>query len=132
MVLATTLKTPLRTASCADVFPRQTMKRRLEDAGLLDLLSPHSFRVTVGTGLPLEDVHYLTSHASPTTMRVYIRRRCKINPQYRRADFYLDGCWNISSDSFIIGDGNNYCMTKAAATILACLEVDISGFAEIC
>ena len=62
---------------------RQMMKRRLEDAGLPDLFSPHSFRVTVVTNLlnqnvPLEDVQYLAGHASPTTTRVYDRRRRKV------------------------------------------------------
>jgi integrase len=62
---------------------RQMMKRRLEDAGLPDLFSPHSFRVTVVTDLlnqnvPLEDVQYLAGHASPTTTRVYDRRRRKL------------------------------------------------------
>jgi integrase/recombinase XerD len=61
---------------------RQIMKRRLEDAGLPDLFSPHSFRVTVVTDLlnqnvPLEDVQYLAGHASPTT-RVYDRRRRRV------------------------------------------------------
>jgi integrase/recombinase XerD len=59
---------------------RQMMKRRLEDAGLPELFSPHSFRVTVVTDLlsqnvPLEDVQYLAGHSSPTTTRVYDRRR---------------------------------------------------------
>jgi integrase/recombinase XerD len=58
---------------------RQMMKRRLEDAGLPGLFSPHSFRVTVVTDLlnqnvPLEDVQYLAGHANPTTTRVYDRR----------------------------------------------------------
>jgi integrase/recombinase XerD len=62
---------------------RQMMKRRLEDAGLPDLFSPHSFRVTVVTDLlnqnvPLEDVQYLAGRASPTTTRVYDRRRRKL------------------------------------------------------
>ena len=51
---------------------RQMMKRRLKDAGLPELFSPHSFRVTVVTDLlnqnvPLEDVQYLAGHSSPTT-----------------------------------------------------------------
>jgi Phage integrase family len=75
---------------------RQMMKRRLEDAGLPDLFSPHSFRVTVVTDLfnqnvPLEDVRYLAGHASPTTTPVYDRRRAQGHPQYRRADFCLGG-----------------------------------------
>jgi integrase/recombinase XerD len=62
---------------------RQMMKRRLQDAGLSDLFSPHSFRVTVVTDLlnqnvPLEDVQYLAGHSSPTTTRVYDRRRRKV------------------------------------------------------
>lgn len=62
---------------------RQMMKRRLEDAGLSDLFSPHSFRVTVVTDLlnqnvPLEDVQYLAGHSSPTTTRMYDRRRRKV------------------------------------------------------
>jgi site-specific recombinase XerD len=62
---------------------RQMMKRRLEDAGLPELFSPHSFRVTVVTDLlnqnvPLEDVQHLAGHASPTTTRVYDRRRRKV------------------------------------------------------
>lgn len=62
---------------------RQMMKRRLEDAGLPELFSPHSFRVTVVTDLlnqnvPLEDVQFLAGHASPTTTRIYDRRRRKV------------------------------------------------------
>jgi len=62
---------------------RQMMKRRLEDAGLPELFSPHSFRVTVVTDLlnqnvPLEDVQYLAGHSSPTTTRVYDRRRRRV------------------------------------------------------
>jgi len=62
---------------------RQMMKRRLEDARLPHLFSPHSFRVTVVTDLlnqnvPLEDVQYLAGHASPTTTRVYDRRRRRV------------------------------------------------------
>lgn len=62
---------------------RQMMKRRLTDAGLPDLFSPHSFRVTVVTDLlnqnvPLEDVQYLAGHASPTTTRIYDRRKKRV------------------------------------------------------
>jgi integrase/recombinase XerD len=62
---------------------RQMLKRRLEDAGLPELFSPHSFRVTVVTDLlnqniPLEDVQYLAGHSSPTTTRVYDRRKKRI------------------------------------------------------
>jgi integrase/recombinase XerD len=56
------------------------LKPRLEDVGLPELFSPHSFRFTVVTDLlnqniPLEDVQYLAGHSSPTTTRVYDRRR---------------------------------------------------------
>jgi site-specific recombinase XerD len=62
---------------------RRMMKRRLADAGLPELFSPHSFRVTVVTDLlnqnvPLEDVQYLAGHSSPTTTRIYDRRRRKV------------------------------------------------------
>jgi integrase/recombinase XerD len=73
---------------------RQMMKRRLEDAGLPGLFSPHSFRVTVVTDLlnqnvPLEDVQYLAGHASPTTTRVYDRAPAQGHPEYRRANSHL-------------------------------------------
>jgi integrase/recombinase XerD len=47
----------------------QMMKRRLADAGLADLFSPHSFRVMVVTDLlnqnvPHEDVEYLAGHSN--------------------------------------------------------------------
>jgi integrase/recombinase XerD len=62
---------------------RQMLKRRLKDAGLPHLYSPHSFRVTVVTDLlnqnvPLEDVQYLAGHSSPTTTRIYDRRRRRV------------------------------------------------------
>lgn len=62
---------------------RQMLKRRLEDAGVPHLFSPHSFRVTVVTDLlkqniPLEDVQFLAGHSSPTTTRIYDRRRRKV------------------------------------------------------
>lgn len=62
---------------------RLMLKRRLKDAGLPLLFSPHSFRVTVVTDLltqnvPLEDVQYLAGHASPTTTRIYDRRRRRV------------------------------------------------------
>lgn len=51
---------------------RQMMKRRLDDAGLPQLFSPHSFRVTAVTDLlnqnvPLDDVS--TSPATPAQQR---------------------------------------------------------------
>jgi integrase/recombinase XerD len=62
---------------------RQMLKRRLEDAGLPELFSPHSFRVTVVTDLlnqnvPLEDVQYLAGHSSSTTTGLYDRRRRRV------------------------------------------------------
>ena len=59
------------------------MKRRLSDAGLPELFSPHSFRVTVVTNLlnqnvRLEDLQYLAGHSSQTTIRIYDRRRRKV------------------------------------------------------
>lgn len=76
-----------RTALTAKPFSahlvRQMLRGRLEDAGLPDLFSPHSFRVTVVTDLlnqnvPLEDVQFLAGHSSPTTTRIYDRRRRKV------------------------------------------------------
>jgi integrase/recombinase XerD len=62
---------------------RQMLKRRLADAGLPHLFSPHSFRVTVVTDLlnqnvPLEDVQYLAGHSNPRTTQIYDRRRRQI------------------------------------------------------
>lgn len=59
------------------------MKRRLDDAGLPHLFSPHSFRVTVVTDLlnqnvPLEDVQYLAGHSNPRTTQIYDRRRRRV------------------------------------------------------
>jgi site-specific recombinase XerD len=54
-------------------------KRRLKDAGLSSLFSPHSFRAATCTdlleqGMPLADVQYLLGHADPRTTRLYDRR----------------------------------------------------------
>jgi integrase/recombinase XerD len=62
---------------------QQMMKRRLWDAGLPHLFSPHSFRVTVVTDLlnqnvPLEDVQYLAGHSNPRTTQIYDRRRRRV------------------------------------------------------
>ena len=59
---------------------RQMMKRRLEDAGVPHLFSPHGFLVTVVTDLlnqnvPLEEPG---RSCQPTTTRVYDRRRPKV------------------------------------------------------
>ena len=62
---------------------RQMLKRRLQDAGLPELFSPHSFRVAVVTDLlkqdvPLEDVQYLAGHLNPRTTQIYDRRRRRV------------------------------------------------------
>ena len=62
---------------------RRMLKRRLKDARLPDIFSPHSFRVLVVTDLlaqdvPLEDVQYLAGHANPKTTPIYDRRRRRV------------------------------------------------------
>jgi site-specific recombinase XerD len=62
---------------------RQMLKRRLKDAGLPEMFSPHSFRVAVVTDLlkqdvPLEDVQYLAGHSNPKTTQIYDRRRRRV------------------------------------------------------
>ena len=62
---------------------RRLLKRRLKDAGLPPIFSPHSFRVLVVTDLlsqdvPLEDVQYLAGHANPRTTQIYDRRRRRV------------------------------------------------------
>ena len=62
---------------------RQMMKRRLEIAGLPDLFSPHSFRVTVVTNLlyqnvPLEYLQYWLGIQVPPPRCVYDRRRRRV------------------------------------------------------
>ena len=59
------------------------LKRRLKDAGLPPIFSPHSFRVLVVTDLlsqdvPLEDVQYLAGHANPRTTQIFDRRRRRV------------------------------------------------------
>ena len=63
---------------------RQMFTRRLKGAGLPELLSPHSFRVTVITDLlvqdvPLEDVQYLAGHSDPRTTQIYDRRKRRVS-----------------------------------------------------
>ena len=62
---------------------RRLLKRRLKDAGLPPIFSPHSFRVLAVTDLlsqdvPLEDVQYLAGHANPRTTQIYDRRRRRV------------------------------------------------------
>ena len=59
------------------------LKRRLKDAGLPLIFSPHSFRVLIVTDLlsqdvPLEDVQYLAGHTNPRTTQIYDRRRRRV------------------------------------------------------
>ena len=59
------------------------LKRRLKNAGLPPIFSPHSFRVLVVTDLlsqdvPLEDVQYLAGHVNPRTTQIYDRRRRRV------------------------------------------------------
>ena len=58
---------------------RRLLKRRLRDAGLPPIITPHSFRVMVVTDLlnqdvPMEDVQYLAGHSHPSTTQIYDRR----------------------------------------------------------
>ena len=62
---------------------RRMLKRRLKDARLPTIFSPHSFRVLVVTDLltqdvPLEDVQYLAGHANPKTTQLYDRRQKRV------------------------------------------------------
>jgi integrase/recombinase XerD len=64
-----------------DVY--RMVKRRLQQAGLPGILSPHSFRVATATDLleqriPLEEVQYLLGHADPRTTRLYDRREKRV------------------------------------------------------
>ena len=62
---------------------RMIVKRRLADAGLPAIISPHSFRVMVVTNLlsqnvPIDDVQYLAGHANSQSTQLYDRRRCRV------------------------------------------------------
>ena len=60
---------------------RRMLKRRLKDARLPDIFSPHSFRVVtdlLAQDVPLEDVQYLAGHANPKTTQIYDRRRRRV------------------------------------------------------
>ena len=62
---------------------RRMLKRRLQNAGLPEIISPHSFRVMVVTDLlgqdvPMEDVQYLAGHSNPQTTQIYDRRRRRV------------------------------------------------------
>ena len=62
---------------------RQMLKRRLHEAGLPEIITPHSFRVMVvtdllGQNVPMEDVQYLAGHSNPQTTQIYDRRRRRV------------------------------------------------------
>ena len=63
---------------------RRMLKRRLKEAGLPEIITPHSFRVMVVTDLlgqnvvPMEDVQYLAGHSNPQTTQIYDRRRRRV------------------------------------------------------
>ena len=62
---------------------RALLTRRLADAGLPLIITPHSFRAMVVTalleqGVPMEDVQYLVGHSHPTTTQIYDRRARKV------------------------------------------------------
>ena len=61
---------------------RQMLKRRLHEAGLPEIITPHSFRVMVvtdllGQNVPM-DVQYLAGHSNPQTTQIYDRRRRRV------------------------------------------------------
>ena len=62
---------------------RRMLKRRLKEAGLPEIITPHSFRVMVvtdllGQNVPMEDVQYLAGHSNPQTTQIYDRRRRRV------------------------------------------------------
>lgn len=62
---------------------RAMLKRRLRDAALPSIITPHSFRAMVVTdllqqGVPMEDVQYLVGHSHPSTTQIYDRRARKV------------------------------------------------------
>lgn len=84
LFLSTTGKSQVQTslAMCPDDI-RRMLKRRLKEAGLPTIFSPHSFRVCTLTDLlkqdvPREDVQYLAGHADARTTNLYDRRNKKV------------------------------------------------------
>ncbi len=66
------------------------VKRRLANAGLPTILSPHSFRVATVTDLlsqnvDLTDVQYLAGHADARTTRLYDRRQRGVTRNLRKS-----------------------------------------------
>ena len=73
----------LQAAGLGPYTIRFILKRRLKDAGLPEIISPHSFRVMVVTDLlsqnvPMEDVQYLAGHSNPRTTQIYDRRKRRV------------------------------------------------------
>ena len=63
---------------------RAMLKRRLRDAGLPSIITPHSFRAMVVTdlleqGVPIEDVQYLVGHRRSSTTQIYDRRARRVS-----------------------------------------------------
>ena len=63
---------------------RQQITRRLKQAGLPAIISPHSFRVMVVSDLLSQDmlpkeVQYLVGHSDPSTTQIYDRRQQKVS-----------------------------------------------------
>ena len=54
---------------------RQMLKRRLHEAGLPEIITPHSFRVMVVT-----DLLGQAGHSNPQTTQIYDRRRRRVTP----------------------------------------------------
>ena len=62
---------------------RAILKRRLRDAGLPLIITPHSFRAMVVTdlleqGVPIDDIQYLVGHSHPSTTHIYDRHARKV------------------------------------------------------
>lgn len=73
----------LNSQPVSNIDVSRMVKRRLRDAGLPLIFSPHSFRVCAITsllesGAPMEDVQYLAGHADPRTTRLYDRRQRQV------------------------------------------------------
>ena len=62
---------------------RRMLKQRLKEAGLPEIVTPHSFRVMVvtdllGQNVPMEDVQYLAGHSNPQTTQIYDGHRRRV------------------------------------------------------
>ena len=93
------------------------MKRRLEDASLPDLFSPHRIRVTVVTDLlnrnvPLEDLQYLAGHSSPTTIARFMTGCRRESPAISSNGFLfiIDGSFGHVRSPF-----QDYCCENTSA-----------------